>query len=256
MTELVSGPFAGVQRVVFAHAHPDDETLATGALIQLLTGSGVSVAVVTATRGERGEVVPGSGAPPAGTEALHAHRIGELTEALRALGAEGPFFLGEPPARASGWPPRRYTDSGMRWVTPTIAGPGEDAGPDAFTTAPTVEAAADLAAFLTTWKAQLVVSYQADGGYGHPDHVRMHQVARHASERIGVPFAEVISIPRDDTPPDSDGVTWYDRSDRLDALLPALLAHASQFSVDGRDAIHSGGQREPLQLRTGVRLVR
>ena len=36
-------------------------------------------------------------------------------------------------------------------------------------------------------------------------------------------------------------------------LMPALTAHASQFTVDGRDAIHSGGQREPLQLRTGVR---
>lgn len=247
-------PFDGVHRAVFAHAHPDDETLATGALIQQLTEAGVAVAVVTATRGERGEVVPGSGAPPAGTEALHAHREAELTDALRALGAEGPFFLGEPPARAAGWPPRRYTDSGMRWVSPTVAGPGEDAGPDAFTTAPTVEASADLAAFLTAWRAQLVVSYQADGGYGHPDHVRMHHVAVAAAESTGVPFAEVISIPRDGAPPESAGVTWYDRSDRLDALLPALRAHASQFTVDGRDVIHSGGQREPLQLRTGVRL--
>lgn len=250
----MTDPFLGTNRVVFAHAHPDDETLATGALIQQLTEGGVAVAVVTATRGERGEVVPGSGAPPAGTEALHAHREGELTDALRALGAEGPFFLGEPPARASGWPPRRYTDSGMRWVTPTVAGPGEDAGPDAFTAAPTVEASADLAAFLTAWGAELVVSYDIEGGYGHPDHVRMHHVARQASERTGVPFAEVISIPRDGTPPDQTGVTWYDRSDRLDELLPALRAHASQYTVDGRDVIHSGGQREPLQLRTGVRL--
>ncbi len=79
-------------------------------------------------------------------------------------------------------------------------------------------------------------------------------MARQASERTGVPFAEVISIPRDGTAPEADGVTWCDRTDRLEALLPALRAHASQFRVDGRDAIHSGGQREPLQLRTGVRL--
>ncbi|MFT3860338.1 PIG-L family deacetylase [Micropruina sp.] len=253
MTFEATDLFQGVTRVVFAHAHPDDETLATGALIQHLTQTGVTVAVVTATRGERGEVVPGSGAPPAGSPQLDAHREGELAAALRVLGAEGPFFLGEPPARASGRPPRRYADSGMRWVTPTVAGPGEDAGPDAFTSAPTVEAAADLAAFLVTWSAELVVSYQADGGYGHPDHVRMHHVARQASERTGTPFAEVISIPRDGTPPDSAGVTWYDRTDRLDDLLPALHAHASQFTVDGRDAVHSGGQREPLQLRIGVR---
>ncbi len=248
--------FDGVRRVVFAHAHPDDETLATGALIQHLTEAGVAVAVVTATRGERGEVVPGSGAPGRhGTEALDAHRVGELTAALRALGAEGPFFLGEPPARASGWPPRRYTDSGMRWVTPTVAGPGDDAGPDAFTSAPMVEAAADLAAFLTTWKAPSWWSaIESRRRLRAPrPRARMHQVARHASERIGVPFAEVVSIPRDGTPPPTEGVEWYDLTDRYGKLLPALLAHASQFMVDGRDAIHSGGQREPLQLRTGVR---
>ncbi len=250
----MTDPFRATTRAVFAHAHPDDETLATGALIQHLTEAGVAVAVLTATRGERGEVVPGPLSHLAGTAELDAHREAELAAALRALGAEGPFFLGEPPARASGVPPRRYRDSGMRWVTPTLAGPSEDAGPEAFTSASIAEPVADLAAFLTAWRAQLVVSYQADGGYGHPDHVRMHHVAVAAAESTGVPFAEVISIPRDGAPPESEGVTWYDRSDRLDALLPALRAHASQFTVDGRDVIHSGGQREPLQLRTGVRL--
>ena len=132
--------FEGVQRVVFAHAHPDDETLATGALIQHLTGQGLSVAVVTATRGERGAVVPGPLSALAGTPELEPHRIGELSDALTALGAQGPFFLGEPPALATGRAPRRYQDSGMVWVTETVAGPGDDAGPDAFTSAPVAEA--------------------------------------------------------------------------------------------------------------------
>ena len=79
--------FEGVQRVVFAHAHPDDETLATGALIQHLTRSGVAVAVVTATRGELGAVVPGPLSALEGTPELEPHRVGELTAALRALGA-------------------------------------------------------------------------------------------------------------------------------------------------------------------------
>lgn len=248
-------PFGGVNRVLFAHAHPDDETLATGALIQHLTDAGVAVAVVTATRGERGEVVPGPLSALAGTPELDAHRESELAVALRALSAEGPFFLGEPPARASGLSPRRYVDSGMRWVTPTLAGPGEDAGPDAFTSASVAEAAADLAAFAVHWGAELVISYDRDGGYGHPDHVRMHYVALLTSERTGVPFAEVVSIPRDGSPPDDAGVSWYDLTDRLEQLLPALHAHASQYTVDGHDVIHSGGQREPLQLRTGVRRV-
>ena len=190
----------------------------------------------------------------AGTPELDVHRVGELTAALRALGAEGPFFLGDPPARATGLAPRRYTDSGMRWVTPSVAGPGDDAGPDAFTSAPPDEAAADLASFLTWWRADLVISYESDGGYGHPDHVHMHHVARRAAERVPLPFAEVVSIPRDGTAPPQHGVEWFDLTDRYDQLLPALLAHASQFTVTGRDAVHSGGQREPLQLRTGVRL--
>ena len=245
--------FGGVARVVFAHAHPDDETLATGALIQHLVRGGIRVAVVTATRGEQGEVVPGPLRSLAGTPELDAHRVGELKAAESALGAEGPFFLGEPPARAAGLAPRRYTDSGMRWLTPTQAGPGADAGPDAFTSATLTDAAADLAAFVTAWAGNLVVSYDVGGGYGHPDHVHMHHVAVRAAQQAGVPFAEVISIPRDGTPPEDSGVQWFELATHLSDLLPALRAHASQYTVDVPDVVHSGGQREPLQLRTGVR---
>ena len=243
------------RRVVFAHAHPDDETLATGALIQHLTRADVVVAVVTATRGERGAVVPGPLSALAGTSELEPHRIGELSDALTALGAQGPFFLGEPPARAVGRPPRRYLDSGMVWVSPTVAGPGDDAGPDAFTSAPVVEAADDLAAFLAAWAADLVISYESDGGYGHPDHVQMHHVAARAADLAGVRFGEVISIPREGVPSGDPAIEWFDLHDHLADLLPALRAHASQFTVDGTDVIHAGGQREALQLRTGVRLV-
>ena len=251
MTSVFEGRF----RVVFFHAHPDDETLATGALIQHLTRTGVAVAVVTATRGERGEVVAGPLSHLAGSRELDAHREGELASAIAALGAEGPFFLGLAPARASGLPPRRYLDSGMRWVTETVAGPGEDAGPDAFTSAAVTDAADDLAAFLVSWDADLVISYEADGGYGHPDHVHAHHVAKAAAASAGVAFGEVISIHRDGSPTTSQGVEWFDLADHYDDLLPALLAHASQFTLDGRDVIHVGGQREPLQLRTGVRVV-
>lgn len=161
--------FDGVRRVVFAHAHPDDETLATGALIQHLTRSGVAVAVVTATRGELGAVVPGPLSALEGTPELEPHRVGELTAALRALGAEGPYFLGDPPARAIGLAPRRYTDSGMRWITPPSRGRATRRGRGAFTAAEVAQAAADLAAFVRdsgapTWSS----SYESDGGYGHP----------------------------------------------------------------------------------------
>ena len=122
-------------RVVFLHAHPDDETLATGVLIADLVASGHPVAVVTATRGERGEIRPGV---DVGDDFI-AHREGELAAALAELGVTDHCFLGTPPALASG-PMRtemepspfwaagsvravRFTDSGMRWVTPELAGP-------------------------------------------------------------------------------------------------------------------------------------
>ena len=72
--------FAPGARVVFLHAHPDDETLATGVLIADLVASGHPVAVVTATRGERGEIRPGL---DVGADIV-AHREGELDAALAA----------------------------------------------------------------------------------------------------------------------------------------------------------------------------
>ena len=260
--------FDGVRRVVFAHAHPDDETLATGALIQHLTRSGVAVAVVTATRGELGAVVPGPLSALEGTPELEPHRVGELTAALRALGAEGPYFLGDPPARAIGLAPRRYTDSGMRWITPTVAGPGDEAGPDAFTAAEVAQAAADLAAFVRFWRADLVVSYESDGGYGHPDHVQAHRVTTaavaasagdgHPGEPWQVPkfywtvmdgesMAEALESINEVELPDSwvripasalpfdlghriDAV--IDAQDSLPAKVAAMRAHQTQVTVE------------------------
>ena len=93
-------------RIAFIHAHPDDETLATGALIAWLVASGHEVSLLTATRGERGEVVPGPLSHLAGTPALETHREGELAGALRVLGVARHAFLGDPPAG----PGRRYRD--------------------------------------------------------------------------------------------------------------------------------------------------
>ena len=91
------------RRIVFLHAHPDDETLATGALLAALAADGYDVAVVTATRGEQGEVVPGRFAALAGTQQLVAHRIGELAGALAELGA----FVGVPRHTAGARPGSR-----------------------------------------------------------------------------------------------------------------------------------------------------
>jgi N-acetyl-1-D-myo-inositol-2-amino-2-deoxy-alpha-D-glucopyranoside deacetylase len=239
--------FDGVRRVVFAHAHPDDETLATGALLAELVGRGIECPVVTATRGERGEVVEGRFPGLVGEEFI-ARREVELAGALAVLGVPGPVFLGEPPARVAGSAPRRYADSGMRWVRPGLAGPADDAGPDSFTAAGIDEPAADLAAALGTLGADLVVTYDDAGSYGHPDHIHLHHVTRAAAYLAGVPMAELVSDP--ETPGE-----WLDLRDRLPTVTRALEHHRTQVTVDGDHVIHSGGQREPILVRIGVRPV-
>lgn len=234
--------------VLFAFAHPDDETLSAGVLMADLAARGTRVQLVTATRGECGEVVPGPLHHLEGTDQLPSHREGELAAALRALGARDHVFLGQPPARAAGLSPRRYRDSGMRWIRPGLAGPAETMADDALCAAPPAQAAADVAALLAAWRPVLVVGDDAGGGYGHPDHVRIRDAALAATREHGIPFAELA-------PQRGAGVTWFDGEHRLAQVVRALSAHASQVTVDGRDVIHSGGQRTPIVTALGLRLV-
>ncbi len=228
-------------RVLFLHAHPDDETLATGTLIADLVARRVTVGVVTATRGERGEALVESGD-------LVALRERELAEALAVLGVHDHSFLGQPPARAAGVPPRRYADSGMRWLSETLAGPGPDAGPDALTAAELAEAAADLAAYAEWFAAEAIVSYDAAGGYGHPDHVACHRIGQEAAARVGAAWVEVGSDPAGD--PDA-----LDLEQHRDVVVEALRRYRSQLRIEGGDVVHVGGQRHPVPTRVAVREV-
>jgi N-acetyl-1-D-myo-inositol-2-amino-2-deoxy-alpha-D-glucopyranoside deacetylase len=241
-------------RVLFAHAHPDDETLATGALLAELVASGVEVHVLTATRGERGELMPGVPAGDPGTPEFVARREDELARALVALGIHHHAFLGAPPARAEAQPPRIYEDSGMEWVADGVAGPAAGVGPNAFTRESVDEAVADLAALLAEVRPDAVVSYDRTGGYGHPDHVRMHEVTRAAAERTGIPMVEVLPPGRHSSDGE-DGVEWLDLSARLGSVQAALRAHATQVRVDGDEVVHAGGQREPIATLIGLRRV-
>lgn len=240
--------------VVVAHAHPDDETLATGALLAEWVATGVDVHVVTATRGERGELMRGVVAGDPGSAAFVARREAELADALVALGVHHHAFLGAPPARAAGAAPRIYEDSGMEWVTDDVAGPASDVGPNAFTSGPLEEPVEDLLALLEAIGPSVVVSYDATGGYGHPDHVRMHEVTRAAAQRFGIRMLEVLPPGRPVTG-DASAVEWTDLSARLGTVQVALRAHATQVRVDGADVVHVGGQREPIVTRIGLREV-
>ncbi|WP_253182096.1 PIG-L family deacetylase, partial [Cellulosimicrobium cellulans] len=173
--------------LVAVHAHPDDETLATGALLATWAAAGERVTVVTCTRGERGEVIDtpshptGVGRLEGDGPALAAHREGELAAALSALGVRDHVFLD-----AAGEPAARYTDSGMAWAAPGIARATAEAQlpAGAFVGVPLDEAATRLAAVLRARRPAVVVTYEDGGGYGHPDHVRTHEVTVRALELL------------------------------------------------------------------------
>ena len=161
------------------HAHPDDETISTGALLATWAASGAPVTVVTCTRGERGEVIPAGQADLAVDPArLAAHRELELAAALAALGVTGHVFLDQVPGSGG----RHFTDSGMAWVGPGRAGRTEDAPDDAFVRIPLDDAAGRLADLICERRPDVVVGYEPEGGYGHPDHVQAHRVMRRGLE--------------------------------------------------------------------------
>lgn len=234
--------------VLFAFAHPDDETLACGTLIAQLAVDGASVGLVTGTRGEQGEVLPGPLAHLAGTTRLAAHREHELACALDRLGVERHCWLGAPPARADGMRSRRYQDSGMRWVRPGLAGPAAELHRDALCAARVDEICGDVAALLAAWRPRLVIGDDAAGGYGHPDHLRMREAALRAATAAGIPFAELVTEPGED-------VLWCDGTGRTAQVVDALACHASQVAVDGAEVVHPGGRRTPIVTSVGLRLV-
>ena len=244
---MLTSPY---QRVLFVHAHPDDETLATGALIAHLAADGVEVDLVTCSRGERGELVPG--VLPADTSAQELTRVreAELAAAVAHLGIGRHAFLGTPPASRDG---RRhvYQDSGMVWLAPGLAGPAEDVSGSAFSTQPLELLVADLLAWIEVTEPQAVLSYDASGGYGHPDHVRAREVAEGAAARAGLPFLEFFAWygPDSETP----GVVWDDLTEQMPALLAAHDSHRTQFTRDGDRVTHVGGQQQPLVTRVGLR---
>ncbi|MFJ8030552.1 N-acetyl-1-D-myo-inositol-2-amino-2-deoxy-alpha-D-glucopyranoside deacetylase [Streptomyces sp. NPDC096032] len=157
MTELPA------RRLLLVHAHPDDESINNGATMARYAAEGTHVTLVTCTLGERGEVIPPELRHLTGP-ALGAHRRGELAAALRALGVEDGRLLG-----GAG----RYGDSGMMGIP-------DNEDPGCFWQAGVDEAAGRLAEVILEVRPQVVVTYDDQGGYGHPDHIQAHRVAMRA----------------------------------------------------------------------------
>jgi N-acetyl-1-D-myo-inositol-2-amino-2-deoxy-alpha-D-glucopyranoside deacetylase len=157
-------------RLLFVHAHPDDESLSNGATIAHYTSRGAQVQVVTCTLGEEGEVIGDRWAQLSVDHAdqLGGYRIGELTAALRVLGVSAPIYLG-----GAG----RWRDSGMPDTAPRSR--------QRFADADEREAVGELVAIIRKLRPHVVVTYDPNGGYGHPDHVQTHTVTTAAVAGAG-----------------------------------------------------------------------
>ncbi|TFV68270.1 UNVERIFIED_ORG: N-acetyl-1-D-myo-inositol-2-amino-2-deoxy-alpha-D-glucopyranoside deacetylase [Bacillus sp. AZ43] len=151
------------RRLLLVHAHPDDETINNGATMARYVAEGAQVTLLTCTLGEEGEILVPALAQLAADQAdqLGGYRIWELRGAMDALGVTDIRFLG-----GAG----RYRDSGMM-------GTPANEHPRAFWNADLDEAIGHAVAVVREVRPQVVVTYDENGGYGHPDHIQAHRVA-------------------------------------------------------------------------------
>ena len=246
------------RRLLLVHAHPDDETINNGVTMAKYVAEGAHVTLVTCTLGEEGEVLVPELAHLAADrdDALGQHRIGELATAMEALGVTDWRFLGGP---------GRYRDSGMMGL------PTNDR-PDCFWQANVDEAAGHLVAVIRETRPQVLVTYDENGGYGHPDHIQAHRVAMRAVDLAADPHYGVDAPwqvskvywcavplswwrqslralrdsgdtttfegldPEGELPfgtPDELVTTVVDAPEHVDGKLAAMRAHATQITVDG-----------------------
>ncbi|MFZ6991063.1 PIG-L family deacetylase [Curtobacterium sp. RRHDQ66] len=215
------------ERVLIVHAHPDDETLSSGGTIATLLELGSEVTVLTATRGERGEMLTPELAPLFGDASrVAAHRETEIAAALAALGGPAHLWLGGPGARPTDLPERRYTDSGMQWGPDGRAVAADDAPADSLTMADLGEVVDDVRAAIRSTAADAVISYADDGGYGHPDHVRVHHAAKYAAKAEDVPFSMIVD------PDSGEADLTVDVLPVRAKLRAAVEQYRSQVTVD------------------------
>src|SRR6516164_3327167 len=151
------------------HAHPDDEASSTGGVLATYSAQGIRTVVVTCTNGEFGDA-PGGVKPGQNghdERAVAQRRLAELRESCAILGVTNLELLG-------------YHDSGMpEWDYRNR--------PDAFCNVPQELVAARITALIEQYRPQVVVSYDPDGAYQHPDHVHAARSALAAVSSSGLP---------------------------------------------------------------------
>jgi LmbE family N-acetylglucosaminyl deacetylase len=217
------------------HAHPDDEVLGTGGVFARYSEEGVRTVLVVCTNGEQGDGPGGlkPGEPGHDAASVAATRSAELDQSVSYLGVSDVELLG-------------YRDSGM-------AGWSANADPGVFCNVPLAEPAERVAALMRQYRPQVVVTYDENGNYGHPDHIQAHRVAVAAAEATGIPVKfyysavpksafrrlraaleasgediDEIGVPDDFGTPDEMITTEVDVSAYAERKLAALAAHGSQ----------------------------
>jgi N-acetyl-1-D-myo-inositol-2-amino-2-deoxy-alpha-D-glucopyranoside deacetylase len=237
--------------LLLVHAHPDDETINNGVTMAKYAASGAQVTLVTCTRGEEGEVLVTELANLASDkdDKLGEHREVELKDAMAQLGINDFRFLGDPN--------KKWRDSGM------MGTPQNERG-NVFWQADLDEASQELVKIILEIKPQVLITYDEFGGYGHPDHIKAHQVAMRATElaaeqgwqvskiywntiprsviqmgiekmkEVGSDFFGAQSV--DELPfakPDELATTVVNAPEYVPQKLAAMKAHATQISEDG-----------------------
>jgi LmbE family N-acetylglucosaminyl deacetylase len=152
------------KRLLGVFAHPDDETFGSGGTLARYASEGVDITVVCATRGEVGEIAPGSMATP---QTLGAVREAETRSALSVLGVQNLVVLG-------------YRDSGMM-------GSEDNKNPLAFINVPILEVVERLVEIIRKHRPHVVITMDPSGGYGHPDHIRVVEITTQAFKVAGDP---------------------------------------------------------------------
>jgi N-acetyl-1-D-myo-inositol-2-amino-2-deoxy-alpha-D-glucopyranoside deacetylase len=225
------------RRLLLVHAHPDDESIGTGATMAKYAAEGARVTLVTCTLGELGEIIPPSLAHLAADkeDRLGEYRIGELADACAALGVTDHRFLG-----GAG----RWRDSGM------MGTPGND-DPRCFWRADVDTAARALLEVIAEVRPQVLVTYDANGFYGHPDHIQAHRVAWRAFElsRPGVGAgvaggAGPAKFYATAAPESGLVTTEIDAEAYFGRKMAAMRAHATQITVDPPFFALSNGVRQ------------
>ena len=246
-------------RLMAVHAHPDDESIGTGGILAKYAAEGAITTLVFGTRGEAGEILNPEFVPAAPGMSITDIRMGELEKALKVLRVQSTYFL-------------EYRDSG-------IDAGSEHRHPNAFAHADLGEATKRLVEIIRHVRPHVIVTYNENGSYGHPDHIMANRVTLRAFDAAGnpnfkdnrgldpwqpaklyytaIPLARLrmfyqMTLARGEKPgfdpevlgtPDEELTSIIDVRDYLSQKLKALFSHQSQIGPD------SFFKRVPEELR-------